>query len=352
MISYGAHSGHAGPTTQTAFLGLERRLAFGDEKRMQKYRDVDVTAMKEAYDRGEVVVGRRRQNTTNNIVLRQRKTEVGKSKWQFPVRGDATSLVMGDPVRRDPLSAGDVIFGWAERPAPKFRERGRDFIRLNKWSQGQASTAADVSAFRSHHDIRLQAPPAVYLQAELAQHKYDPGVSVAKTRRRRLSPQRSANFDTIPQTEDESDGPKRQHVQAAGVLTNEKGYIPPGAKDLMTHRYELDWLRQQVYLQAKRDERRRKKEEIRELAKRVRAVPVESQDKKEEYTANFVMKRFRDVPSRLGANKHGDQKRDTYSRGAMRPGSAFHERPASPPSSFFEDVSQYDDKDGTPDDDE
>lgn len=300
MISYGAHSGHSGTTTQTAFLGLEKRLAFGDQQRMAKYRDVDVSAMREAYERGEVVVGRR-PNTNNNIVLRQRKTEVGKSKWQFPVQGDATSLTMGDPVKRDPLSAGDVIFGWAERPPPKLRERGRDFVRLNKWSQGSAATPAGVSHFRTQHDIRLQPPPAVLTQLN-------------------KRPSRPT-FDKIPETEDE------EEPEAGSQMK----YTAPGARELMSHQYELDWLRQQVYLRDQREARLRRKEEIRELAKRVRAVPKDQKVDKKADANSFVMKRFRDVPSRLAHSQTPESKPRRHRLGQPT------NRPTSPPTSFFDD---------------
>eukprot|EP00996_Jenningsia_fusiforme_P002100 NODE_2943_length_1083_cov_84.117988_g2699_i0.p1 GENE.NODE_2943_length_1083_cov_84.117988_g2699_i0~~NODE_2943_length_1083_cov_84.117988_g2699_i0.p1 ORF type:complete len:242 (+),score=38.90 NODE_2943_length_1083_cov_84.117988_g2699_i0:62-787(+) len=219
---------------------------------------------------GEVVVGAKRPLW--NPIINRNRFEVGKPKFNSNKHVEIADRTYGTLVKRDPETAGSIIFNWTHSAEKKEEiDHGRDFITLNKMSvNAGASTPIQVSSYRSGTDARIISRPGDIL---------------------RLKNQVPVNIDK---------------TKTYGTPS------PPqecSMSDLIRHSYEGDWINEQLQKEEMRTRYREKKEAIRRsYPQRVRAAhrsteAVPEGQGRHGHPDGFMMKKFKNVPSRVQVPK-------------------------------------------------
>eukprot|EP00992_Anisonema_acinus_P002710 TRINITY_DN11182_c0_g1_i1.p1 TRINITY_DN11182_c0_g1~~TRINITY_DN11182_c0_g1_i1.p1 ORF type:complete len:241 (-),score=38.92 TRINITY_DN11182_c0_g1_i1:61-783(-) len=215
---------------------------------------------------GEVVVGAKRPLW--NPVINRNRNEVGKTKFNSNKHVEAADRTYGTLVKRDPETAGNIIFNWTQTSAPQREiDHGRDFVKLNKMSvHAGASKPNEVSSYRSQHDARIISRPGDIL---------------------RLKNQVPVNIDKNKMYGTPS--PAQRFAMS----------------DLIRHTFETEWVTEQLCKEDAHQRQVRKREALRRASPlRVRAVPSGVADSEVRPSADgFTMKKFQNIPSRLGLSR-------------------------------------------------
>ena len=210
---------------------------------------------------GDIIIGRRRPK--NNPLIH--RSEVGKPSFHNDLPPLPEGYTFGAPLKWDMEGAGDVMLSWHSHNPPPEKLRydfGRDFVKLNKNSVlYKCTTPKDVTGFRSGHDIRVK--PKV--------HKHRPTIAPAAV----LNNPHHSYGAKSPQSE--------------------------RVADLIQNRWEFEWVTEQrERCESLADAKKREKD--RRSSPSRQTLPAKSREKEtpaphpREY---FVMKRFRNVPSRF-----------------------------------------------------
>eukprot|EP00668_Euglena_longa_P015806 GGOE01019963.1.p1 GENE.GGOE01019963.1~~GGOE01019963.1.p1 ORF type:complete len:298 (-),score=61.41 GGOE01019963.1:607-1500(-) len=201
----------------------ELRRKQRDKERRLMYDTVDY----KAYLQSNPVV--RKLANTENAVIRQRR--------HMPLARSELSSEHANGIRtvRDKHDANQLIKEFDLIPPNRVEDRGHDFIRLNKKSQGKATTARTVHSYRKANDIRLWPRSAVQLE------------------QRRLRA-RSLPTEGRPR-------PSTAQQRAMEMVHGEPVFRDVTMADLIRNGFQFDWVKEQAWRQEQKARREQREQQ-------------------------------------------------------------------------------------------